>query len=172
MLSWRSPLLNTTLILEGICAFEVVQIAVGAAKGNLPLGVILHYTRLLVAIVIMPLVPATLAAKLVLLAWAVTECARYPMFLLPTSAAARTARYVAPVATFPLGAAAEAMCAYLSLELLAANGASSALYAMVALVVPMNILGGLAAYGGLVKKAVASLKSPAKPDKAAKGVRL
>ena len=168
-LSWGSPLLNTTLILEGICAFEVVQIAMGMAKGNLPLGVVLHYTRLLIALVVMPLVPATLAAKLVILAWAVTEVARYPMFLLPTSAVARTLRYVTPVATFPLGAGAEAMCAYLSLNLLAASGASSMLYYMVACVVPMNLLGGLAAYGGLVKKAMASLKPAAKPGNAAKG---
>ena len=161
--------LNTTLILEGMCAFEVVQIAMGMAKGNLPLGVVLHYTRLLIALVVMPLVPATLAAKLVILAWAVTEVARYPMFLLPTSAVARTLRYVTPVATFPLGAGAEAMCAYLSLNLLAASGASSMLYYMVACVVPMNLLGGLAAYGGLVKKAMASLKPAAKPGNAAKG---
>eukprot|EP00928_Gymnodinium_smaydae_P086809 TRINITY_DN71233_c0_g1_i1.p1 TRINITY_DN71233_c0_g1~~TRINITY_DN71233_c0_g1_i1.p1 ORF type:complete len:682 (-),score=72.63 TRINITY_DN71233_c0_g1_i1:166-2127(-) len=152
-----SPLSQQVLALEGVCAFEVLQIALGTAKGNLMLGSVLHYTRLLVACVVMPAVPTSLATKLVLLAWGVTEVCRYPMFLAPTSAPARIARYVAPIFTFPVGAGAEAVAAYLSLSEL--SSASTLLRTMVALVIPTNLFGGLAAYPGLVKKGLDSFRT-------------
>jgi len=162
-LEWGAPFLRSILALEAVCAFEVVQIATGAASGNLPLGVGVHATRLLEALVIMPSLPSAVAPKLVVLAWSLTEVCRYPMFLQPGARAARVARYVMPVLTFPLGAGAEAVAAYDALTPLAAGGASRLLYCAVALVVPMNTLGGLAAYGAILRKARASLK-PTKPE--------
>ena len=100
--------------------------------------------------------------RLVLLAWSLTEICRYPMFLLPQSGVARMARYLAPIVTFPLGAGAEAMCAYLALTPLRAGGYASLLCGLVKMIVPVNLLGGLGAYGGLVKKGLASLKPAAK----------
>lgn len=163
-LSRGSPLMLAIMALESVCAFEVVQIALGMAKGNLPLGIILHYTRLLI-MYIMPLVAASLSAKLVVLAWATTEVCRYPMFLAPSSHPVRIMRYAAPVLTFPLGAGGEAMIAYIALTPLAAAGTGSTLYWMVAMILPMNLLGGIFAYGSIVAKAMASLKPPPKEPK-------
>ena len=67
-----------------------------------------------------------------------------------------------PIVTFPLGAGAEAMCAYLALTPLRAGGYASLLCGVVKMIVPVNLLGGLGAYGGLVKKGLASLKPAAK----------
>ena len=165
-----APLLTATQGLECVCAFEVVQIAIGAARGNLALGAILHYTRLLIIFLIIPALPesAILYAKLVVLAWALTEVCRYPMFLLPSSRPVRVMRYAAPVFTFPLGAIAEAACAYYALEPLSAAGVSTTVYGAVAMIVPTNILGGLVAYGDLVKKAKSSLKPAAEKPPAGK----
>lgn len=49
-------------------------------------------------------------------------------------------RYLAPVATFPLGAAAEAAAAYYALPALAA--APATLRLVVALIIPVNLLLG------------------------------
>ena len=40
---------SAVVALECVCAFEVLQIMIGAAKGNLKLGVLLHGVRLLQA---------------------------------------------------------------------------------------------------------------------------
>jgi hypothetical protein len=89
------------------------------------------------------------------------------MFLLPSSAAARTLRYVAPVATFPLGALAEAWLAYTTLHSL---GPAAPFWqrAALALVVPTNLLLGFGAgYPQILSKARAALRSGAKPAKEA-----
>ena len=155
-----APLMISALNLEMICLYEVYQIMIGVSKGNVLLGCVLHYTRLLVAMVIFPVVPAALPSKLVLLAWALTEVCRYPMFLLPRSRTVRILRYVTPVVTFPLGAGMEAVCAYLALGPLGSGrkAVGPVLYALVALIIPMNVVGGLVAYSGLVSKAMASLE--------------
>ena len=59
--SAMASLHSATVALECICVFEVVQIAMGSARGNLALGAVLHYTRLLEIVTIMPAVPSTLA---------------------------------------------------------------------------------------------------------------
>ena len=82
---------------SGLCVFETIQIAMGVAKGNLTLAVPLHYTRSLECLVIMPAVPTAIPTKLILLAWSVTEVCRYPMYLFPSSTAARVLRCLAPV---------------------------------------------------------------------------
>lgn len=162
-----SQLLRATICLEVICAFETLQIALGMAQGNLPMGVVLHYTRLLIATVAMPLAPGALSTRLVLLAWSATEVCRYPMFLLPSSAAARTLRYVAPAATFPVGALAEASLAYMTVQSL---GSAAPIWqrAALALVVPTNLLLGFGSgYPQILSKARAALRSGTKLVKAA-----
>jgi hypothetical protein len=64
-----TPLMRLTLCVEMVCVFEVCQIALGLARGNLVLGVVLHYTRVTIALVVFPIVPTHLASRLVLLAW-------------------------------------------------------------------------------------------------------
>jgi len=124
------------------------------------LGVVLHYIRLVTALAVVPSVPTSLAAKLVVLAWSGTEVFRYPMFMFPKSDLARAMRYLVPVATFPVGAAAEAIAAYLS------PLTGTVARAMVASVISTNLLLGTAAYPGLVKKGIAGLRS--KPGSAGK----
>ena len=67
------------------------------------LGVGLHYTRLFVCLQIFPLLPDHSVTYTVLLAWAITEVARYPFYIAPSPFTA-TVRYACPVATFPIGA--------------------------------------------------------------------
>ena len=104
------------VVCELICASEVVQIMIGVLRGRLALGVILHYTRLLVllAVLSLPAVAPSLAASLVYVAWAATEVFRYPMFL-SNATMVRKLRYAVPVVTFPVGAVAEAWACYLCL---------------------------------------------------------
>merc|ERR1712060_362394 len=100
-----------------------------------------------------PALPASLSAKVVVLAWSLTEVARYPMFLLPTSRAARILRYMAPLLTFPLGVAAEAYSAYLALPHLASR--SGLIRFCVGLVVATNLgLGVPVGFPGIVAKAI------------------
>jgi hypothetical protein len=162
-----SLLLRATVWLEAICALETLQIALGLANGNLAMGAVLHYTRLLIATVAMPLAPAALPTRLVLLAWSATEVCRYPMFLLPDSAATRTLRYVAPVATFPVGALAEAWLAHMAAQSLG-PAAPAWQRAALALVVPTNLfLGFGSGYPQILSKARAALRSGAKSAKVA-----
>lgn len=146
-----SPLMILTLCVEMICVFEVCQIALGLARGNLALGVILHYTRLMTILVVFPGVSTHLASRLTLLAWAITEVLRYPMFLLPSSRIARLLRYVTPVITFPIGASAEAWAAYVNLVHVSHP---FLLRFALALIVSTNIIGGwFWAMPALTKKA-------------------
>lgn len=161
--NWSAPSLVSDMLfyrgvlaLECICVFEVLQIALGTAKGNIALGIGIHYTRLLELLLIMPSVPNSLATKLGLLAWSATEVCRYPMFLFPNAAPARIVRYVAPIATFPLGAGAEAMAAYLALEHL--HNTSGFLRTLVRVVIPANILVGVFFYRSLVARGIASFR--------------
>ena len=84
-----TPLMRLTLSVEAICVFEVCQIALGLARGNLVLGVVLHYTRVIIALVVFPIVPTHLASRLVLLAWRGTVRRVVP-------AAAAPARFAPP----------------------------------------------------------------------------
>ena len=78
--------------------------------------------------------------------------------------ALRTLRYAVPVLTFPLGAGAEAYVAYAAESLIAPNARASAgaklLRLLVVLVVPANVLGGLAAYPALINKAIRMKQAP------------
>ena len=90
-----TPLMRLTLSVEAICVFEVCQIALGLARGNLVLGVVLHYTRVIIALVVFPIVPTHLASRLVLLAWRGTVRRVVP-------AAAAPARFAPPGRFGPL----------------------------------------------------------------------
>ena len=152
-----TPLYKATLGLEALCVFEVAQIVVGATRGNLTLGVTLHTIRVLILLKAMPVMPLSLLAKLILLVWAVTEVCRYPMFL-TASPLARKMRYLAPVVTFPLGAATEGYAAFLALPSLVAT-TSPFVRVLVALIIPVNVFGGLASYPGVLKRAAGALRA-------------
>ena len=91
----RPVLLFTKLALLASCS--------GSLRGNVILGVGLHYTRLFVCLQIFPLLPDHGVTYTVLLAWAVTEVARYPFYISPSPFTAAV-RYACPVVTFPVGA--------------------------------------------------------------------
>jgi hypothetical protein len=122
---WATPLSQLVLLLELFCCIEVVRMLVGALRGNVVLGVALHYTRLLVCLAIFPLSPSAWTTTAVLLAWSVTEVGRYPFYIWP-SPATEQLRYALPVLTFPIGAGVEALACYLALPTL-----QGALYYMV-----------------------------------------
>eukprot|EP00986_Skeletonema_menzelii_P001920 scaffold523_cov148-Skeletonema_menzelii.AAC.5 len=164
----RLPIIDLLLFLEGICFIEVGRIAVGQLKGNLVLGVILHLIRMSCLLIVLPLGLSSssganvLISTLVLYSWALTEVGRYPMYLFPSSAMARYVRLVLPIATFPLGAFAEAVGAYWHLKQLLAMGADDATtrnslhwiqVGLLVMVVGINtLLGPTMAYPALLKK--------------------
>lgn len=101
----------------------------------------------------------------VLLSWSVTEVTRYPMYLAPQNAWARSIRMVAPLVTFPVGCAAEAYSAYL---VLFGNGDNylslipkAALYVMLFV---NGVLGPTHAYPALLKKGLPVLLGKSKRE--------
>ena len=91
---WPEHFFSVVTALESICWFEVIQIALGVSHGNLTLGIVLHTIRMLWLLVVCPRIQVVallfgnignLVADLVLLAWCLTEVARYPMFIFPQS---------------------------------------------------------------------------------------
>ena len=59
----------------------------GSLRGNVLLGIGLHYTRLFVCLAVFPRLPADDATiYAVLLAWSLTEVARYPFYIAPSPA--------------------------------------------------------------------------------------
>ena len=76
-------IIRTTLILEGVCIAEVIQMAI-AGSGNVPLGITLHYTRVFVAYFVWPVLLSQgyqYIIVAILLSWAVTEVCRYPCYI-------------------------------------------------------------------------------------------
>ena len=140
----------------------------GSLRGNVLLGIGLHYTRLFVCLAVFPRLPADDATiYAVLLAWSLTEVARYPFYIAP-SPATSALRYACPVLTFPVGAGAEAYACYLLLPPLEAEAAAPAALRWAAMAqIGVNSLGGLWAYPPMVRKAAAALSklSGAPPDK-------
>ena len=134
---------------ELICASEVIKIGLGMMRGDLILGFTVHYTRMLMIFVVMPDPSVScLNQKIIILAWAATEVARYPMVLFPDSKPLRTFRYAAPLVTFPQGAGSEAWAAYSLLQFTQ----NQALYVALCLVVLVNVGGGIVWYPSMVKK--------------------
>ena len=85
---------------------------VGSLRGNMTMGLVLHATRLVVIQGVLPSAARPGATRLVLLAWAATEVARYPCYVWKDAPALLVLRSVVPVATFPLGVAVEAYGLY------------------------------------------------------------
>jgi len=140
------------IFLEGICAVEVIRIAVGDLPGNLVLGSVLHVIRLTAVMQIMPsqVLASHWTAPAILLSWAVTEVSRYPMYIFPGSRACRSVRMVVPLITFPVGCIAEATGAYL---VLTRGDTELWLKAMlVAMLFVNGVLGPTMAYPALLKK--------------------
>ena len=145
-------LLLLTLACELICASEVPRIALGFLRGDLALAVTVHYTRMLMLVVVFPAVsPRTV--EVILVAWSLTEAARYLMVLAPSSAFLRTLRYAVPLVTFPLGAGTEAWAAFATLR----ATPPYALKAVLGLVVVINVGGGAAWYPSMIRKVRRSL---------------
>lgn len=84
---------------------------IGSLRGNVVLGLGLHYTRLLVALVVFPLAPDSTITATVLLAWSITEICRYPFYILSSPLTEKLRCYM-PLLTFPVGAGAEALACY------------------------------------------------------------
>ena len=153
--------------LQGICAAEVLQILLKLMPGDAALGVALHSIRFTVLAYVMPHQPTV--SKLVVGAWVATELCRYPMFLFPRSSLARKLRYAAPVVTFPIGTGVEAFGAYQATW--GAHAQKGALpQALLHAVMAINLLGGLAWYPSIVKKAMRAFGGDAgrkgdKPEK-------
>lgn len=169
-LEWNGPsrpsqqLLNLTLACECICASEVVRIALGMLRGDLALAITVHYTRLLMWFVTLPHPEVTpFVVKLILVAWAATEVARYPMVLFPSSAPLKTFRYATPLVTFPMGAGTEAFAAYTVAQVTP----STPLYVALTLVVLVNVIGGIVWYPSMIAKVTRSLSPKAQKDKKA-----
>ena len=163
-----STLLYAIVALEAICVYEVLQIAMGTAKGNLELGIVMHYTRFLEATLIMPAAATSLAPRLILLAWSITEVCRYPMYLLGgfSHEWPRKMRYLAPAFTFPLGVGAEAwaaclVCAHPHAWFPRNVVLRTLVGGAVVMVAPTNVIGGAMSYPALLRKALKELKSHA-----------
>ncbi|KAL7550478.1 hypothetical protein ACHAWF_013700 [Thalassiosira exigua] len=167
----RLPLIDLLMFLEAICFVEVGRIALGQIKGNLVLGVVLHMIRLSCLILVLPgglkgsdasdenLIDRKTLSIAVLYGWSLTEVGRYPMYIFPSSSAARYVRLVLPIFTFPVTAAAEAIGAYRVLtELLGREDEqTSALHwakvgSLVVVVLINSLLGPTQAYPALLKK--------------------
>ena len=79
-------LMRILVALESICCFEVVQMLIGSLKGNAALGIVLHYTRLLLLVGVLPRLVALAKrnnwmATAIFLTWSVTEVCRYGHYL-------------------------------------------------------------------------------------------
>ena len=153
--------LTATLICECICCVDVVRIVLGQLRGDLILALDVHFTRLMMCFYVMPH-PDISASNviLILLAWSLTEVARYPMVLCSSVSALKTIRYAVPLVTFPLGAGTEAYAAYSVLI------TTPQLPLKVALgwIVVVNCIGPPVWYPSMIAKVTRSLKTSAKKE--------
>ncbi|OEU18773.1 hypothetical protein FRACYDRAFT_237053 [Fragilariopsis cylindrus CCMP1102] len=101
------------LVLEGICAIEILRILLGQLKGNFVLGIVLHAIRVLTLLETMVRLPNHWTGPFILGSWAITEICRYPMYMFPSNQLCRSIRMVVPMVTFPIGCFSEAYGAYL-----------------------------------------------------------
>jgi Protein tyrosine phosphatase-like protein, PTPLA len=157
------PVRFPVIVLEGICAVEVLRIALGDVPGNLLLGTILHTIRFTAILEVLPRAAAICAIQTtpswptvtaVLISWSVTEVTRYPMYMFPVSSPARSIRMVMPLVTFPIGCVAEfaGACQVLFMK---QEGTTVPVWLKFLLVVMMfvnGVLGPCLAYPALLKK--------------------
>ncbi|GMI00795.1 hypothetical protein TrLO_g13544 [Triparma laevis f. longispina] len=155
-------LLQVVLIAQVVCASETLQIAFGILRGDLALSFVVQYTRLMMYFITFPHTSVSSdVVKTILLAWSLTEMARFPMVLFPKSKNLRTIRYAVPLITFPMGAGTEAYAAYLVFL----TTENMLLKAALGLIVLVNVVGGTVWYPGMVKKVTRSLKGEKKKAK-------
>ena len=81
-----SILWGSVIVLELICCYEVVLMVIGALKGNIIVGIVLHYTRLLLLVEVLPRVSALSTKNSwivmgVFITWSITEIFRYAHYL-------------------------------------------------------------------------------------------
>ena len=151
-----ATLMQLTLTCELISASEILRITLGLLRGDLALGITVHYTRILMWFVTLPHPEVSaLIVKLILAAWSVTEIGRYPMVLFPNNAALKTFRYMVPLITFPLGAGTEAYAAYV-----VSQHETQPLKTMLLLVVLVNVIGGVVWYPSMIAKVGRSRTRP------------
>lgn len=151
--AWAFPhVAKVTLMLELVCCVEVVRMLVGNLKGNVYLGVGLHYVRLFIILAILPYVGNHVSCVLVLLAWVVTETCRYPYYIFGGQRC-MTLRYFAPVITFPWGCAAEAWAIHVALPQL-----DGVLHYLAYAQILGNVAGGIMAYPAIARKGIAVLR--------------
>ena len=138
------------LCLEGICFLEVIRILIGDVKGNFVLGIVLHMIRTTVILIVLPVV-STMIQNGIVWSWAVTEMARYPMYMFHGNTILRNIRLVVPLFTFPIGALSEGYGAWMVLT--TTTNPSLFLSAILILVLFINgVLGSLLAYPALLRK--------------------
>ncbi len=138
------------LCLEGICFLEVIRILIGDVKGNFVLGIVLHMIRTTVILIVLPVV-STMIQNGIVWSWAVTEMARYPMYMFHGNTILRNIRLVVPLFTFPIGALSEGYGAWMVLT--TTTNPSLFLTAILILVLFINgVLGSLLAYPALLRK--------------------
>ena len=136
--------------LEGICFLEVMRILLGDVKGNFVLGIVLHMIRTTIILIVLPVVP-TMIQNGILLSWAVTEVARYPMYMFYGNTVLRNIRLVVPIVTFPIGAISEGYGAWMVLT--TSEKPSLFVTCILILVLFINgVLGTLLAYPALLRK--------------------
>ena len=83
-----SILWGSVIVLELICCYEVVRMLIGELKGNVNLGVALHYTRMLLLLGVLPRISSNnlgdtrnWIVKAVFISWSATEVCRYAHYL-------------------------------------------------------------------------------------------
>eukprot|EP00658_Telonema_sp_P-2_P084784 TRINITY_DN9508_c0_g1_i9.p1 TRINITY_DN9508_c0_g1~~TRINITY_DN9508_c0_g1_i9.p1 ORF type:complete len:248 (-),score=59.12 TRINITY_DN9508_c0_g1_i9:458-1201(-) len=152
-----SPLWNLIFCLEIGCWVDVLRMMAGNLRGNLPMGVVLHSVR--TVFLLLPAAPAGSHSHsvrhIVLIAWAVTEIARYPYYIWNTSGACKALRFAVPMVTFPIGAGFEFISAWLFLQ--DKEVMDSALTMAATGMLATNSIGGLMAYPGMVNKGLQAL---------------
>ena len=114
---WAAPgVAGVVASCEFYCCVEVARMVVGSLRGNVPMGLVLHATRLVVLHGVLPGAGRDGVVRAILVAWAATEVARYPMYVCRGVACFETLRSVAPVVTFPLGVIFEGRGLYLRMS--------------------------------------------------------
>ncbi|KAJ1445555.1 hypothetical protein M885DRAFT_626074 [Pelagophyceae sp. CCMP2097] len=148
------PLKTAVVLLEGLCCVDVVRMLVGNLRGNKVMGVVLHYSRMFVCANAFRNTRDD-AVRMVLYAWAITEVCRYPAYIWKSSSIAQKLRYGMPMLTFPLGVSGEVLAVWFALPRLGGG-----VFLLACAQLGVNVLGGLAAYPGLVKKGLKTLYPP------------
>lgn len=94
--SQQSPLWWLIAVLEAGCWLDVLRMLAGTLRGNVVLGVLLHFIRTFVLLYVLPSgaggAHSHSVCHVVLLAWAVTEVARYPYYIFSAGSTTKALR--------------------------------------------------------------------------------